>query len=463
MVGYRIESDVLGKVKVPKEAYYGPETQRTINNFNISGTRVPIEIFHTYAMLKKAAAMANWKDGKLDNKRATAIARACDEVLSHKLDEEFQIDVFQAGAGTCTNMNVNEVVANKAIELLGGKKGEYSIVHPNDHVNMSQSTNDTMPSVARIAIYLAIRDCLLPSLKKLEKSLERKSVEFRNIVKVGRTHMQDAVPVTLEQEFSGYRWAVSNSMRMLSDAQKRLLSLPLGGTAVGNGINADRRYERFAIEELNRMTGERFRVSGNKFVVMQQRLEELGVSDALKEVATAINKIANDIRLLSSGPRSAIGEIALPEVMPGSSIMPGKINPSMAEMINMVCQKVIGSCTTVTEAANGGQLEINVYTPIIVYEILYSIRILSNGSSTFADRCISGITANRSKISKELDMDLSLATALNQYIGYSKASYIARRALRENKSVKQVCIELGVLDRKALDRILDPDREARRT
>ena len=326
---YRLERDVLGNVKVPKDVYYGPETQRALNNFDVSGVTVPIRIFHAYAMLKKAAAIANMKDGKLDKRRANAIAKACDHVLSHKLDGQFPIDIFQAGAGTCINMNVNEVVANKAIEILGGRKGDYNMVHPNDHVNMSQSTNDTMPSTVHIAAYLAIREELIPSLKRLEATLDRKSAEFRTIVKIGRTHMQDAVPMTLGQEFSGYRWAVKNTTKMLLDAQARLLEIPLSGTAVGTEINADGRYAHYAVTELNRISKAKFRIARNKFAMIQQRLEEVAVADALKEVAIGVNKIANDLRLLTSGPRSAIGEITLPEIIPGSSIMPGKINPSI--------------------------------------------------------------------------------------------------------------------------------------
>lgn len=456
---YRIERDVLGEVRVPKDAYWGPETQRALNNFDVSGVKMPLEVIMAYAMLKKAAAKANTKDGKLDAKRAAAISKACDQILMHRLDDQFRIDIFQAGAGTCTNMNVNEVIANRAIEFLGGRKGDYKRVNPNDHVNMSQSTNDTMPSTVHIATYLEINR-LLKSLSGLEKALDRKSKEFRTIVKTGRTHLQDAVPMTLGQEFSGYKWAVANTTKMLIDAQKRLLEIPLGGTAVGTGINADEKYSRYALAELNRITGARFRISKNRFAMMQQRLEELAVADALKEVAVGISKIANDLRLLASGPRSAIGEITLPDIMPGSSIMPGKINPSMPEMMNMVCQEVIGNCTTVTEAAGAAQLEINVYTPVIVHNLIFSTKILSRGVDLFTDRCINGIKANRDRISAELEMDLSLSTALSPYIGYAKASEIARRAFRENKSVKQVCMEMGILDKKTLERVLDPKREA---
>ncbi len=459
---YRIDRDVLGEVKVPYDAYYGSETQRSLNNFTASGIKVPLEIIHAYALLKKAAAIANMKDGKLDKRRATAISKACDDVLAHKLDSQFSLDVFQAGAGTCINMNVNEVVANRAIEILGGRKGEYKVVHPNDHVNMSQSTNDTMPSVSHISTYLAVRDRLLPALRHLEAALAKKSVEFKRIVKVGRTHLQDAVPMTLGAEFSGYAWALKNATAMLGDANKRLLMIPLGGTAVGTEMNADDKYARIAVIELNRMAKANFKITPNRFAVMQQRLEELSVADGLKEVATAMNKIGNDLRLLTSGPRAGIGEITLPEILPGSSIMPGKMNPSMVEMTNMVCMEVIGNCTTVTEAANGGQLEINVFTPVIIYNLIFSINIMSNAAALFADRCVSGIRVNKANIARHLEMDTSLATALSPYIGYAKASEIARIAYKENKSVKQVCIELNILDRKKLDRILDPSRQAER-
>ena len=462
MMQYRLERDVLGEVRVPKDAYWGPETQRTLNNFDVSGVRVPLEVIYAYAMLKKAAASANMKDGKLDTKTGIAVIKACNEVLAHKLDDQFIIDIFQAGAGTCTNMNVNEVIANRAIELLGGRKGDYRKVNPNDHVNMSQSTNDTMPSTTHIATYIAVRDLLLPSLRNLEKTLDRKAKEFEKVVKIGRTHLQDAVPMTLGQEFSGYRWSVTSTSGMLIDAQNRLLEIPIGGTAVGTGINASEKYARYAVAELGRITGAEFRLPRSRFALMQQRLEELAVADALKEVAVAINKISSDLRLLASGPRSAIGEIALPDVIPGSSIMPGKINPSMPEMMNMVCQEVIGNCATVTEAAQGAQLEINVYTPIIVYNLIFSIKILSRGVDLFTEKCIRGIKANKAVISEKLEMDLSLSTALSPYIGYAKASEVARKAFRENKSIKQVCIEMKILDKKTLDRILDPQREAGR-
>lgn len=461
MEDHRIDSDVLGEVKVPKDAYYGPETQRAIDNFKVSGVRVPFDIIRSYVLLKKAAAAANKKDGKLDAKKAQAISRACDEILNHRFDSQFNLDIFQAGAGTCTNMNVNEVIANLAIEHLGGKKGDYRTVNPNDHVNMSQSTNDTMPCVAHITTYLTIREDLLPQLMKLESALEKKAAEFKRIVKIGRTHLQDAVPLTLGEEFSGYQYAIATSISILQAAQERLLDIPLGGTAVGTGINADEKYSAYAITELNSLTGAKFRLPKNRFALMQQRLELLAAADALKETATAINKIANDLRLLGSGPRAGIGEITLPEILPGSSIMPGKINPSVPEMTNMVCQRVIGSCTTVTEAASGGQLEINVFTPIIAYELLFSTKILSNAAGILAEKCVKGIKANPERIASHMEMNLSLATALSPYVGYAKASEIARKAYKEGKSIKQVCLELRIMDKKKLEQILDPRSQSR--
>ncbi len=457
---YRVDRDVLGSVRVPYDAYYGPETQRAIDNFKVSGVRITEEVIRAYVMLKKSAAVSNRKTGRLDPRRASAIIRACNEILSGRLLDQFVVDVFQAGAGTCTNMNVNEVIANRAIELLGGKRGDYSKVNPNDHVNMSQSTNDTMPTVSHMATYIIIRDSVIPALSRLEAALSKKSAQFRKVVKIGRTHLQDAVPMTLGQEFSGYSGAVANSIRMLEEAQDKLLVVPLGGTAVGTGLNADRRYAGYAVSELRRLTGARFRLAKNRFAYMQQRLEELWVAEAFAESATAINKISSDLRLLGSGPRGGLGEITLPEILPGSSIMPGKINPSMAEMMNMVCQKVIGNCDTITQAANGAQLEIDVFTPLIVYDLIFSARILSNGATLFAQRCVDGIKANGAGISSKMEMNLSLATALTPHIGYAKAAQIARKAYRQNKSVKQVCIEDGILDLKTLDKILDPKRQA---
>jgi fumarate hydratase, class II len=455
-MAYRKESDVLGTVKVPGDAYYGSETERALENFQISGLRTQKDFIHAYVTLKKAAAMANRSIGKLDAKRADAIIRACDRILAGRYSDQFVLDVFQAGAGTSTNMNVNEVIANIAIEILGGRKGDYSVVHPNDHVNMSQSTNDTFPSTINIAAYIALQRKLMPSLRLLQRELEKKSREFSRTVKIGRTHLQDAVPMTLGQEFYGYAGSVWRAMDLLEGAGKNLLEIPLGGTAVGTGMNAGKAYQRAAIQNIGRLTKLGFKPSKNKFSAMQSRIEVLALSDALKQTAIVLSKIANDFRLLGSGPRAGIGELILPAVQPGSSIMPGKINPSMAEMLNMACFQVMGNDTTITEAANSGQLELNVFMPIMAFDLLFSIDILAGAVDAFTKRCVKGVRANTQKIDEHLDQNLSLATALTPYIGYSKAAKIARIAYMKNKSIKEVCLELKIMDRKKLEKILDP-------
>ncbi len=451
---YRIERDILGMVKVPYYAYYGSETARAIGNFRISGLTIQQGFIRSYALLKRCAALANMRVGKLDGKRGRAIIRACDEVMRGRLND-FPLDIFQAGGGTSTNMNLNEVIANRAIELLNGKRGDYRMVHPNDHVNMSQSSNDTYPAAICMASYFAVRDSLLPSLDTLLHELRLKTREFSGIVKIGRTHMQDAVPITLGQEFSGYAGIVEEAIEGIRHAQTLLLELPIGGTAVGTGINAGRAYSKAFIGELNKASRARFYVSRRMFAVMQNRSAELSLANAVSEAAVGLGKIANDIRLLGSGPRAGLGDILIPEAQPGSSIMPGKINPSIPEMTNMVCFQCIGNATTVREAVSAAQLEINVFEPVIAYNLLFSLGILTNAAATFSRKCISGVKANTAKIREGIEMDLSIATALNPYIGYSKAAEIARKAYRENKSVKEVCIELKVMDKKKLDEILD--------
>ena len=459
-MGYRTEKDVLGSVRIDSKAYYGSETERARMNFQISGIRVQDEFIRSYATLKRAAAYANMKAGKLDRKRADAIMKAAELVASGNLSDQFVLDVFQAGAGTSTNMNVNEVIANKAIEILGGKKGDYKIVHPNDHVNMSQSTNDTYHCVIRISAYDYICKWLIPALGNIEKSLSAKAKEFSHIYKIGRTHLQDAVPMTLGQEFYGWAGSVKHVREELSRALVSMLELPLGGTAVGTGLNTPKSYSEYAIAELNRLTGHRFRKSANTFAAMQSEHAELEVANALDDVAIALNRIANDVRLLGSGPRAGLNELVLPAVQPGSSIMPGKINPSMAEMLNMVCFNVMGSMHTVREAANSGQLELNVFMPVIAYNLLFSVKILSNGVNAFDSRCIIGIRPNKREIAKNLEMDTSLVTALSPYIGYAKAAEIAVKAYDEGKSVKQVCIEMEIMEKGKLEKILDPKNQA---
>lgn len=457
----RTEADALGKVRVPADAYYGSDTARVLENFNISGLGVPRGLIDAYIMLKKAAALANMREGKLDRRRGEAIVKACNLLLKGKFADQFPIDIFQAGAGTSTNMNINEVIANVAIEILGGEKGDYEVVHPNDHVNMSQSTNDTYPSALNIAALFAVKRTLIPRLRHLEIMLYSKSREFRNIVKIGRTHLQDAVPMTLGDEFFGYAGEVERATGLLEGSSEGLLDLPIGGTALGTGLNAGSKYSKRVIFELNRITGGRFRQSKNRFATMQNRNEVIALDDSVKEVAVVLMKITNDFRLLASGPRAGMHELILPPVVPGSSIMPGKVNPSIPEMLGMVCLQVIGMNETITEAVSQGQLELNVFTPIIAYDTLFGIRILSNAIDAFSERCVRGIKASKKDVSKLLNRDLSIATALNQYVGYDKAAEIAKTAYREDKTIKQVCIEMRILDRKTLDRILNPSRMAR--
>lgn len=455
MEKYRIEKDVLGRVRVPNGAYYGSETQRAVENFRVSGMGLQREFITAYVMLKRCAAIANMKTGELESRKGKAIVRACDEVLEGRLADQFVVDVFQAGGGTSTNMNVNEVIANRAIELLKGKRGDYSMVHPNDHVNMSQSSNDTFPTVMRISCLVALGP-LLRSLELLGKELDAKSKEFRNIIKTGRTHLQDAVPMRLGQEFMGYGGEVKGALKAIRLSELRLMKLPIGGTAVGTGINADRRYKKFMISELSRAFKTEFKSSENIFADMQSRVSDLDLGNSLVEAAVALSKIANDFRILASGPNSGMNEIVLPAAQPGSSIMPGKINPSIPEMLNMVCFQVMGNGTAIREAVAAGQLELNVFEPVIIYNLLFSIRILANGTRIFAERCVRGIEPNRERIAEFVRTDTSIATALSPYIGYSKAAEIARMAYKKKKSVMEICLEMKILDRKTLKRILNP-------
>lgn len=452
---YRTEHDVLGPVKIDSSAYYGSETERARKNFPVSGMVIHNDFIRAYAALKKAAAHANMKLGKLDRAKGEAISRACTEIMAGGYQEQFVVDVFQAGAGTSTNMNLNEVIANLAIEALHGRKGNYRLVHPNDHVNMSQSTNDTYHCAMRIAAYHSIVKRLIPELKLLQRSLHAKSVAFSSITKIGRTHLQDAVPMTLGEEFSGYEGIVAHAIEELEHASHALLELPLGGTAVGTGINAPKGYAAEAVRQLNLITHSRFRLSSYMFTDMQTEHAELITNGALKGLAIGLGKIANDLRLLSSGPRAGMADITLPAVQPGSSIMPGKINPSMVEMLNMVCFQVIGNSHAVDEAAGSGQLELNVFMPIIAFNLMFSLYILPNAVHAFNEKCVKGIKANVQEINRYLEMNLSLATALSPYIGYARAAQIARTAYKEGKSVKQVCIERHVLDREKLNAILD--------
>ena len=458
MTKYRVEKDTLGVMRVPFAAYYGVQTVRAGENFPISGIMPkPVFIVAT-AMVKKAASAANRSLGLLDKQLASAITRAADEVISGKLHKEFIVDAYQAGAGTSHNMNANEVIANRAIELLGGKKGGYSTLHPNDHVNMSQSTNDVIPTAMRLAA-LASSEKLLGSLGNLEKALKRKSREFDRVIKSGRTHLQDAVPIRLGQEFGSYGASVRSSIERIKCARDRLKNIGLGGTAVGTGLNTHPGYSRKVIKELGRVSGIKgLRIAPDAFEAIASMGDFSFFSGALRTAAIELIRIANDLRLLSSGPATGFAEIILPAVQPGSSIMPGKVNPVMAEMLDMVCFQVIGNDTAVTLAAEAGQLELNVMMPVINYNILQSIEILDSSVRAFAERCVSGIKADKKRCRKYFEKSAGLATILNKLIGYEQAAKVAKESIDTGKTIKDIVIEKGILTEKEWKKVLEPMR-----
>ncbi len=452
----RIEKDTLGNIRLPGDALYGAQTQRAVENFPISGLRLSRGFIKAQGTVKLAAARANGSLGLISRKICRAIEKAAIEVIKGKHDRHFVVDVYQAGAGTSQNMNANEVISNRAVELLGGKKGDYRKVSPNDHVNMAQSTNDTIPSSIYISSFESLRDDLLPALRKLKKALASKSKAFDKIVKAGRTHLQDAVPMRLGQEFSGYAESVRNDLLRVQNASKALLNLPIGGNALGTGINAHPRFHTCILKEIRKITGVNYKSSKNLFDGIQNVYPALEVSASLRGLAVTLTKIANDIRLLSSGPRTGFSELRLPAVQPGSSIMPGKVNPVMAEMLNMVCYQVMGNDTAISYAAQASQLELNVMMPVIAHNLLFSIDILSNSINAFTDRCLEGIEADAGRCREYADATLALATALNPVIGYESAAEISKEAYRTGKSVKEIVVEKGVMDRKTVRRVLDP-------
>jgi fumarate hydratase class II len=446
----------MGKVKLPDDAYYGAQTQRAVENFPVSGLRLPRRFIRAQGIVKLAAVRANSSLGQIDRKLARAIERAALEVIKGVHDRDFVVDVYQAGAGTSQNMNANEVIANRAIEILGGKRGDYSIVHPNDHVNMAQSTNDTIPTSMYISSYEGLQEDLLPAVESLRSSLGAKAREFDGIVKAGRTHLQDAVPVRLGQEFSGYENSVANDISRIRHASESLLPLPVGGNAVGTGINARAGFRQRVVREIKKITGIRFRNRENAFEGIQNVYPALELSAALRGLAVTLTKIANDIRLLSSGPRTGLAEIRLPAVQPGSSIMPGKVNPVMAEMLNMVCYQVIGNDTAIAYATQASQLELNVMMPMIAYNLLSSIQILTGGIRAFTERCVRGIEADEERCMQYAESTLAMATALNPIIGYSSAAEISKSAYANGKTVREVSVEKGILSGKSAGRVLDP-------
>jgi fumarate hydratase class II len=452
----RIEKDTLGEVKLPDNAYYGAQTKRAVGNFPISGLTLPRRFIRAQGIVKLAAVRANCALGLIDSRKAKAIEKAALEIISGAHDNHFVVDVYQAGAGTSQNMNANEVIANRAIEILKGKKGDYKQIHPNDHVNMAQSTNDTIPASMYISAFEAVRDDLLPVLTALKDTLSGKAKEFDGIVKAGRTHLQDAVPIRLGQEFSGYSAAVKNDIRRISQASGSLLYLPIGGNAVGTGINSTPGFQRYVIKEIRKITNTKFRSCENLFEGIQNVNPALEVSASLRGLSITLTKIANDIRLISSGPRTGFAEIQLPAVQPGSSIMPGKVNPVMAEMLNMVCFQVIGNDTTIAYATQASQLELNVMMPVIAYNLLSSIEILTNGIRVFNQKCLKGIRADAERCKKLAETTLAIATALNPIIGYASAAEVSKEAYRTGKSVKEVTVEKGILEKPLADRLLGP-------
>jgi fumarate hydratase class II len=458
--GYRIERDTLGSIKVPKHAYYGAQTQRAYKNFPISNLRFQRIFIRALGIVKYSAAKANIKLGLLDKKVGEAIVKASREVIDGRLDNEFIVDVFQTGSGTSTNMNANEVIANRAIEILGGKKGSKGLVHPNDHVNMGQSSNDVFPTAIRIACVELVDKKLLPSLKLLKNALDEKGKEFESVVKAGRTHLQDALPVTLGQEFSAYAKMIEKAILRIKSARDELKELPLGGTAVGTGLNTHKDFAGYAIKEICMLTGIEFKEAENKFEIMQSMASECNLSSELKVLATSLMKIANDLRLLTSGPRTGLYEVSLPVVQPGSSIMPSKVNPVIAESLNMVCAQVIGNDLTITISAQSGQLELNTMMPVLAYNLIQSIEILANSCNNFAKRCIKGIKANVKRCRELAESSLALITVISPVIGYDKASKIAKRALDEGKSIKEVLIEEG-FSKEEIERIVNVKRLAR--
>jgi fumarate hydratase class II len=454
---FRIAKDTLGEVQVPIEAYFGAQTQRATENFPISGIRLPSSFIKAQAIIKASAAHANMKCGALDEKKATSIIQAADEVIAGRWDDQFVVDAYQAGAGTSQNMNMNEVLASRAAEILGGTKGDYTIIHPNDDVNMSQSTNDTIPTAIQISIAVQLKEVLYPALQKTIQALKEKETEFHSIVKAGRTHLQDAVPIRLGSEFKGYRGALESVERSLKDTEKELYKLGLGGNAVGTGINAHKDYADLAIEEIATRTKLPFIKSDNTYAFMQNTNAAIRVSGHLKELAVHLIKISSDLRLLSSGPRTGIAEIILPAVQPGSSIMPGKINPVILENLYMICAQCIGNDSCVTTAAIGSQLEINPMMPVIGYNVLQSITILSNGMNVFTEKCLKDIKANVEKIQEWLEQSLSLVTALNPYIGYEKAAALAKESFVTGKTIKALLVEKEIFTAREAERILDPN------
>ena len=454
----RKEFDSIGSINVPVDKYWGASTQRSSKYFDIGDFLVRPDMIKSIAIIKKAAAIVNVKNRDLDKKLSKAIIKAANEVISGKLMDNFPLKVWQTGSGTQTNMNVNEVIANRAIEILGGKKGTKKPVHPNDHVNKSQSTNDVFPTAMHMSIAMNATKKLIPSLNLLNLQLKKKSKEFKKIVKVGRTHLQDATPLTLGQEFSGYHAQLTKCIERIKNALEEIYFLAQGGTAVGTGLNTKKGFDKKVVSEIKKITKLPFKPSFNKFASLAAHDAIVNFSGTMNTTAVCLMKVANDIRFLGSGPRAGYGELILPENEPGSSIMPGKINPTQCEAVTMVCVKVIGNHNGITMAGSHGHFELNVFKPLIIHNILQSIKIMSDSTKSFAKYCVSGIKADKKRIKELLDNSLMLVTALAPHIGYDNASKIAKLALKNNTSLKHEAIKSGLIKEKDYDKIVDPKK-----
>jgi fumarate hydratase class II len=454
----RVESDSMGTINVPSDKYYGAQTARSLANFDIGGERMPREIVTAFGILKKAAALANHTLGLMDEKTRDLIVAAADEVIANRLEEHFPLVVWQTGSGTQSNMNVNEVISNRAIEMAGGEMGSKKPVHPNDHVNMSQSSNDTYPTAMHIAAVEALVNYLYPRVTTLRDTLDAKAKEFADVVKIGRTHLQDATPLTLGQEMSGWVAQIDLALKAIDVTLPQLKELALGGTAVGTGLNAHPDYGVTVAAEIARLTGQDFVTAPNKFAVMAGHDAFVGTSGALKQLAAALMKIANDVRWLASGPRSGLGEITIPENEPGSSIMPGKVNPTQSEAMTMVAVQVMGNDAAIGFAASQGNFELNVFKPVIAYNFLQSVRLLADAAKSFNDHCAIGIEPDRKRIDEHLNNSLMLVTALNRKIGYDNAAKIAKNAHKTGTTLKQSAIDLGLLTAEEFDAEVKPEK-----
>ena len=456
MTDTRTESDSFGPLKVPSEKYWGAQTQRSIMNFPIGWEKQPVAIVRALGVIKKAAAQTNMEQGKLDKKRGKAIIKAADEVIKGKFDDNFPLVVWQTGSGTQSNMNANEVIANRAIEILGGQIGSKEPVHPNDHVNMSQSSNDTFPTAMHIGTAMMARDVTLPGLEALHKALAAKEKAFAKIIKIGRTHTQDATPMTLGQEFGGYAYQVKQGIARINQALKNIYPLAQGGTAVGTGLNTKKGFDKTFAANAAKITGLPFKTAPNKFEALAAHDAVVEMSGAMKTVAASLFKIANDIRFLGSGPRCGLGELILPENEPGSSIMPGKVNPTQCEAMTQVCAQVMGNDAAIGFAGSQGHFELNVYKPMMVYNLLQSMQLIGDAAKAFTDNCIADLQADEERISKLMWESLMLVTALAPEIGYDNATKVAKTAHKNKTTLKEEAVKLGFVDEKTFDRVVQP-------